>query len=205
MDLVGSARPVVLAGSSLPASPPPAPVDAPAPNPVDEPVPNADTQSSPQGAPLGVADVPVPASRPTSAIDQGGDRSGTPAAGETASVIPASDTQPDDADADAKNASFIGVWAPNAGTCSASDFRAGALPAVISADGAWAGETFCMFSSKKQTDTGLSVVAKCTSPKERWTAKVRLTVKDNRLKWASRRGTQVYTRCSSDVLMAEAR
>ena len=59
-----------------------------------------------------------------------------------------------------------------------------------------------MFSTKKQTDTGWDVVAKCTSPKERWTTKVRLSVKDNRLRWTSKRGTQSYTRCAPDVLMA---
>lgn len=114
--------------------------------------------------------------------------------------------QTDDADGDAtKNATIVGVWAPNAGTCSARDFREGSLPAVISTDGAWAGETFCMFSNKKQTQTGWSVTAKCSSPKERWTANVRLTVKDNKLTWASKRGTQAYSRCSPDVLMAAAR
>lgn len=125
---------------------------------------------------------------------------------ETASVNLASPRQPDDAESDpTKNATIVGVWAPNPGTCSARDFREGALPAIISADGAWAGETFCMFSNKKQTETGWRVVAKCSNPKERWTANVRLTVKDNRLTWTSRRGTQAYTRCAPDVLMATAR
>jgi hypothetical protein len=114
--------------------------------------------------------------------------------------------QPEDGNFDlAKSAAIPGVWAPNAGTCSARDFREGALPTVISADGAWAGETFCMFSNKKQTETGWSVVAKCSSPRERWTANVRLTVKDNHLTWTSKRGSQVYSRCAPDVLMAEAR
>jgi hypothetical protein len=114
--------------------------------------------------------------------------------------------QTGDADSDLlKSATIVGVWSPNVGTCSARDFREGALPAVISTDGAWAGETFCMFSNKKVTDTGWSVVAKCSNPRERWTTNVRLTVKDNRLTWTSRRGTQAYSRCAPDVLMAEAR
>ena len=62
-----------------------------------------------------------------------------------------------------------------------------------------------MFSNKKQTPAGWSVTAKCSSPKERWTANVRLTVKDNKLTWTSKRGTQAYSRCSPDVLMAAAR
>jgi hypothetical protein len=100
---------------------------------------------------------------------------------------------------------FVGVWAPDAGTCSAREFRDGVLPAVIRTDGAWAGETFCMFTNKKQTETGWNVVAKCSNPRERWTANVRLTVKDNRLTWTSKRGAQAYTRCAPDVLMAAAR
>jgi hypothetical protein len=108
-------------------------------------------------------------------------------------------------DFDESVASFVGVWAPDAGTCSARDLRGGALPAVISTDGAWAGETFCMFTNKKPTEAGWNVVAKCSNPRERWTANVRLTVKDNRLTWTSKRGAQAYTRCAPDVLMAAAR
>jgi hypothetical protein len=100
---------------------------------------------------------------------------------------------------------FVGVWAPDAGTCSARDFRNGLLPAVLSADGAWAGETFCMFTNKTQTQTGWNVVAKCSSPTERWTANVRLTVKNDRLTWTSKRGTQSYSRCAPDVRTAAAR
>jgi len=102
-------------------------------------------------------------------------------------------------------ATFVGVWAPDAGTCSARNLRDGVLPAVISTDGAWAGETFCMFTNKKQTEAGWNVVAKCSNPRERWTANVRLAVKDNRLTWTSKRGAQAYTRCAPDVLMVAAR
>ena len=104
-----------------------------------------------------------------------------------------------------KRDTFVGVWAPDVGTCSARDFREGVLPTVISTDGAWAGETFCMFTNKKQMETGWTVVAKCSNPRERWTSKLRLTVNDNRLTWTSKRGTQAYTRCAPDVLMAQAR
>jgi hypothetical protein len=144
-------------------------------------------------------------SQPAAPLGRSGETEDKPLHGQAPAAL-ALATQSDDADADAaKNAAIVGVWAPNTGTCSARDFREGALPAVISTDGAWAGETFCMFSNKKQTQTGWSVTAKCSSPKERWTANVRLTVKDNKLTWTSKRGTQAYARCSPDVLMAAAR
>jgi hypothetical protein len=98
-----------------------------------------------------------------------------------------------------------GVWAPDAAFCTARNFREGSLPTIISADGASAGDTMCMFSDRRQTESGWRVVATCASPRERWTSHVRLTVNDNRLTWTSRRGTQVYTRCTADVLMAQAR
>ena len=104
-----------------------------------------------------------------------------------------------------KKAAIVGIWAPDLGTCSARDFREGMLPAVINADGAWAGDTFCVFEDKKEAETAWNMVAKCSNPREHWTAKVRLTVHGNRLTWTSKRGTQVYTRCASDVLMASAR
>ena len=124
--------------------------------------------------------------------------------GEPSADIPAAAAQ-SNANSDDAVVTFVGVWAPDAGTCSAREFREGTLPAVISNDGAWAGETFCMFTNKKQTETGWNVVAKCSNPRERWTANVRLTVKDNRLTWTSKRGAQAYTRCAPDVLMAAAR
>jgi hypothetical protein len=105
----------------------------------------------------------------------------------------------------AKDDPIAGVWAPNAGSCSARNFRDGALPTVMNTDGAWAGETFCMFTHQQPTENGWKVVAKCSNPRERWTSNVRLTVNGNRLTWTSRRGTQTYTRCSPDGLMAQAR
>jgi hypothetical protein len=155
---------------------------------------------------LPVVEMASSTAQTTSPNDRNGEMEEKSPPDQTGSVDLASHRHPDDANSEpGKSATIVGVWAPNPGTCSARDFREGALPAVISTDGAWAGETFCMFSNKKQTETGWSVVAKCSSPKERWTANVRLTVKDNRLIWTSRRGTQAYTRCPSDVLMAAAR
>jgi hypothetical protein len=163
-------------------------------------------ESSPMSSSLPVVEMASSTTQPTSPSDRNGDMDEKARPDESGSVDLASLRHPDDANSDlARNASIVGVWAPNPGTCSARDFREGALPAVISTDGAWAGETFCMFSNKKQTEAGWNVVAKCSNPRERWTANVRLTVKDNRLTWTSRRGTQAYTRCAPDVLMAEAR
>ena len=113
--------------------------------------------------------------------------------------------QPDFDDANATRPAIVGIWAPDAGTCSARDFRDGMLPTVINAEGAWAGETFCMFTTKRQTELGWSVIAKCSSPRERWTSNVHLSVSNDRMTWKSKRGTQTYTRCAPDVLMAQAR
>jgi hypothetical protein len=102
-------------------------------------------------------------------------------------------------------APIVGVWAPDENSCSARYFREGLLPTIINSDGAWAGETFCIFRNQKQIESGWRVVANCSNPHEHWTTEVRLTVKDNRLTWASKRGTQAYTRCAPDFLMAAAR
>jgi hypothetical protein len=141
--------------------------------------------------------------RPASARDAG-EVDGRPPREHAGPAEPA--TQPDQVGSElARSDIFVGVWAPDPGTCSARNFRDGDLPTVINADGAWAGETFCIFTKKKQTETGWRLVAKCSSPRERWTANVRLTVNDSRLTWASERGTQVYSRCKPDVLTAQAR
>jgi hypothetical protein len=99
---------------------------------------------------------------------------------------------------------IVGVWAPAAAACSARNFRDGDLPTVIDAGGAWAGDTFCLFARKEKTDAGWKVLAKCANPRESWTSQVRLSVRDNRLTWASKRGTQTYARCAPDLLMARA-
>ena len=105
----------------------------------------------------------------------------------------------------AEKSSIEGVWAPDAGACSAHAFKDGALPTVINAEGAWAGETFCIFTKRTETDKGWRIVAKCSAQGETWTSRVQLTVKDNRLIWTSQRGTQAYSRCRPDILMAQAR
>jgi hypothetical protein len=120
-------------------------------------------------------------------------------------VDPAAQPYPNQVNPDpVKRDMIVGVWAPDASTCAARDFRDGVLPTVIDAEGAWAGDTFCAFTKKERTEAGWRVVAKCSNPRERWTSSVRLTVSDNRLTWTSKRGEQLYTRCEPDVLMAHA-
>jgi hypothetical protein len=102
----------------------------------------------------------------------------------------------------AERAAIVGVWAPDAGTCSVQEFRDGVLPTVITSEGAWAGEAFCIFTKRTDIDKGWRAVAKCSTPRETWTAHVRLKINDNRLIWTSERGTQAYSRCGPDVLLA---
>ena len=99
---------------------------------------------------------------------------------------------------------IVGIWVPEAGACSVRNFRDGLLPTIINMDGAWAGETFCFFSNQKQTETGWKVAANCSNAREQWSTQVRLTLKGDRLKWTSKRGTQDYTRCAPDFLLAKA-
>ena len=105
----------------------------------------------------------------------------------------------------AKETVVAGVWAPDVSACSAGQNPKRLIPAVITADGASAGDTFCAFRRKRPTDTGMDVLANCASGNRQWTAKVRLRVSGNRLVWASERGTQAYVRCEPNLRMADAR
>jgi hypothetical protein len=105
----------------------------------------------------------------------------------------------------AKKDMSVGIWSPEGSACSAQDFQQGVLPAVISSDGAWAGDTFCLFRKKEQVGAGWKVVAECSNPREHWTSNVRLKVSDGRLIWTSKRGAQAYVRCAPSVLMAQAK
>jgi hypothetical protein len=99
---------------------------------------------------------------------------------------------------------MVGLWAPDSGSCSLRSFRQGLLPTIINTEGAWAGETFCVFKSRKPTESGWRVVAECSSGNDHWTAQVRLSLKGQRLIWESKRGRQVYSRCGTDLRMAAA-
>jgi hypothetical protein len=91
---------------------------------------------------------------------------------------------------------FTGVWAPDPAACSPRQNRRGYLPAVIGADGAWAGETSCTFENGQQTGTTWRFSAVCSNARRKWKADVRLTVTGDRLVWASQRGSQAYVRCA---------
>jgi predicted RNase H-like HicB family nuclease len=104
-----------------------------------------------------------------------------------------------------KSEMIVGIWSPEAGACSVRDLRRGVQLTVISTDGAWAGDTFCMFRRKQQTEGGWRIVADCSNPRESWTSNVRLSVKGNRLMWTSQRGAQLYARCTPDLEIAQAR
>jgi hypothetical protein len=108
------------------------------------------------------------------------------------------------APADATAAVF-GIWVSDRSSCSLREFRQGVLPAIISMDGAWAGDTFCAFRDHTPTDNGWRVVATCANGERQWTTPVNLSAKGDRLTWTSKRGTQVYTRCRPDFLVAGAR
>ncbi len=102
-------------------------------------------------------------------------------------------------------ATIAGVWVPEAGACSGRTFRDGLLPTIINPEGAWAGETFCVFKNARQTETGWRVAATCSNSREHWATDVRLSLKDDRLTWSSKRGTQVYARCAADFMTASLR
>ena len=99
----------------------------------------------------------------------------------------------------------IGIWVSDRNSCSLREFRQGALPTIISMDGALAGDTFCAFRNHTQTDNVLRVVATCANADRQWTTQVSLSAKGDRLIWTSKRGTQVYTRCRPDFLVAGTR
>jgi hypothetical protein len=154
-------------------------------------------------ASVSVVEVALWVSEPARPADAVGEIPSQKPPQDVAAAVPAASALGDHANPDlAKRATIVGVWAPDAGPCSARNFRQGLLPTVISGEGAWAGETFCIFKNKEQTETGWRVVAKCSNQREQWTSNVRLTVSDNRLTWTSRRGTQIYARCAPEVLMA---
>ena len=125
----------------------------------------------------------------------------TPELADSAGSTRANDTAP----GSIKSELIVGIWSPEAGACSVRDFRRGAQLTVISNDGAWAGDTFCMFRRKQQIEAGWRMAANCSNPRESWTSNVRLTVKGNRSMWASQRGAQLYARCTPDLEMAQAR
>jgi hypothetical protein len=134
--------------------------------------------------------------------------SGTPEDGPVTNVAgaPHSDASSDpSSSANTRNLEVSGVWAPDATACPTRPNRKRLIPAVITSDGASAGDTFCAFKKKRWTEAGLEVLAQCASTNRKWTTKVQLKVNRNRLVWTSDRGSQAYLRCEPNMRMAEAR
>lgn len=100
--------------------------------------------------------------------------------------------------------SFVGHWAPNTRACTPQLNRDGLLPATINDQGAWAGETACMFRRKQQNGNVWTMAATCSNDRSRWAANVRLEVRGDRLTWSSERGSQTYVRCRQGQLFAQA-
>ncbi len=113
-------------------------------------------------------------------------------AGEVADAAPLPPSRP----AGLRAPTFRGVWAVNARACTPAMQREGALPADISATRARAGNTTCTFKRVAQRGNGWTIAAECSNGRSSWKSTVRLTLKNGRLVWSSRRGTVSYVRCS---------
>ena len=104
--------------------------------------------------------------------------------------------------AELKKASFVGMWGGDSSACSSQNKRR-LIPTVIDQEGARAGETVCNFKKIKEVAEGWNMVASCSNPRERWTSNVQLKLRDDRLTWTSKRGSQSYVRCSPGVMVAQ--
>jgi hypothetical protein len=165
--------------------------------------------SMPPRAPAQAADGSVMAS-PTGPVQAAADPTAGPSTETTAD--PASRSAaveaPDghrgskDAPPNRQDGSFAGVWATNEKACSPQLNRNGLLPALISSQGAWAGETTCSFRKSKRVGNTWNFDAICSDNRRRWKADVRMSVVGNRLTWTSQRGSQTYVRCQHGPLEA---
>ena len=102
-----------------------------------------------------------------------------------------------------QQATFVGIWAPDASSCSLQNFRDGLLPTVMNLDGASAGDTFCSFKNVQSIQTGWRMDALCSNKQEQWSTRVHLNMNGDRMIWRSKRGSQTYTRCMNDLRMAQ--
>jgi hypothetical protein len=100
--------------------------------------------------------------------------------------------------------SFAGIWAPTPQACSPASNNRQLLPAVISQEGAWAGDVSCRFRRIKQSGNVAVVTSTCSDARQRWTNTVRLVVTGDRLTWSSERGSQTYVRCAPRIVEARA-
>jgi hypothetical protein len=101
-----------------------------------------------------------------------------------------------------RKTSFVGVWGGDSTACSSQNKRR-LIPTIIDQEGARAGETVCKFEKMKEVADGWKMVASCSNPRERWTSNVQLKLRDDRLTWTSKRGSQSYVRCSPGVIVAQ--
>jgi hypothetical protein len=97
---------------------------------------------------------------------------------------------------------FVGRWGPDALACSRGPRKGGFLPTMIESSGARAGEVTCAFKEKRQSGDAWDITAQCAKGRERWTARIRLAVKNDRLTWTSERGSQSYVRCNDRLQVA---
>jgi hypothetical protein len=185
--LIHPAAPVQAAEGSV-AVPPGAPAQA-----AERPV------TVPSGAPAPVAAGDDPTAAPPT--EMGGD----PASRSVAAAAPAGSRGSKDASPNRQDGPFAGVWATNEKACSPQLNRDGLLPALISSEGAWAGETTCSFKKSKRVGNTWTFAAVCSDNRRRWKADVRMSVVGNRLTWTSQRGSQTYVRCQNGLLEAYER
>lgn len=101
-------------------------------------------------------------------------------------------------------AAFVGIWGANASACSPKSQSLRNPRAMISEDGATAGEISCSFERMRFDGAGWQAVARCFNGRERWTSTVRLTVKNDRLTWTSQRGSETYQRCERAMTLTTA-
>jgi hypothetical protein len=97
----------------------------------------------------------------------------------------------------AKPSGPYGIWAVSQNACSSKMQRRGHLIAYISPGGARAGDTSCTFAKTVRRARALQVSASCSDGKTTWQSNVTLSVRGERLTWASEKGSTAYVRCPS--------
>ena len=138
---------------------------------------------------------------PSPAVSGGATQAGSAQAGDVAPVgsIAKSRSSP------ISEGPYAGVWGTDEKACSPQLNRHGLLPALINAQGAWAGETTCSFKTGKRVGNTWTFAAVCSDTRRRWKTNVRMSVAGNRLTWKSQRGSQTYVRCQQGLLQAHER
>ena len=86
---------------------------------------------------------------------------------------------------------YIGGWGADAAQCRQS-------PLIVTVRRAEAFGAVCEFNSTSRESADVwRLQATCSNNRERWKAKIRLTLAGNQLTWSSERGTATYTRCAN--------